>query len=346
MKVLYGIQGTGHGHVSRAREILPELSKLADVDVLMSGTNCRMTVDGQRVARRRGLSLTYDSRGAVSYLKTAMALNPIRFLRDVQSLHIADYDLVISDFEPITSWAAITSRTPCIGLSHQAAFLSDRTPRPHSESRIAEYILKYFAPCHKHIGFHFLRYDRFIEGPIIRSDVRNLNPTQGDHISVYLPAFDPETLVSIFNKFRQIKWEVFSPLCDQTMHRHHITVHPVGNEPFLRSMESCAGVVTSAGFETCAEAIYLGKKLLAIPIKNQYEQQCNAEALSGMGVTTASVSDPDFSASITKMLETAAQYHLPEIADAERIAKKLIRYASKMSGRSSVGLMKTPAYVS
>ena len=343
MKVLYGIQGTGHGHVSRAREILPELSKLADVDVLMSGTNCRMTVDGQRVATRRGLSLTYDSRGAVSYLKTALDINPIRFLRDVQTLDIDQYDLVISDFEPISSWAAIMSGTTCIALSHQAAFLSNRTPRPSSESRIAEYILRYFAPSHKQIGFHFLRYDRFIEGPIIRSDVRNLNPTQGDHISVYLPAFDPETLISIFSKFRQVKWEIFSPFCDESVTRHHVTVHPVGNEPFLRSMESCLGVVTSAGFETCAEAIYLGKKLLAIPIKNQYEQLCNAEALNGMGVITASVSDPDFSESITKMLETTAEYHLPEIADAQKIAHKLIRFARKKADRSLARPVETPA---
>jgi predicted glycosyltransferase len=38
MKVLYAIQGTGNGHIGRAREIVPILMKYADVDVLLSGT--------------------------------------------------------------------------------------------------------------------------------------------------------------------------------------------------------------------------------------------------------------------------------------------------------------------
>ena len=37
MKVLYAIQGTGNGHVSRAREIVPLLRKKAHTDVLISG---------------------------------------------------------------------------------------------------------------------------------------------------------------------------------------------------------------------------------------------------------------------------------------------------------------------
>ena len=39
-----------------------------------------------------------------------------------------------------------------------------------------------------------------------------------------------------------------------------------------------------AGFETPAEALYLKKKLLVIPMKGQYEQQCNAAALKKIGV--------------------------------------------------------------
>jgi hypothetical protein len=40
MKILYGIQGTGNGHVSRAKEILPVMRRYAEVDVLISGREC------------------------------------------------------------------------------------------------------------------------------------------------------------------------------------------------------------------------------------------------------------------------------------------------------------------
>jgi uncharacterized protein (TIGR00661 family) len=45
-----------------------------------------------------------------------------------------------------------------------------------------------------------------------------------------------------------------------------------------------SGVLCGAGFETPAEALYLKKKLMVIPMRGQYEQQCNAAALQKMGV--------------------------------------------------------------
>ena len=44
-------------------------------------------------------------------------------------------------------------------------------------------------------------------------------------------------------------------------------------------------MLCGAGFETPAEALFLNKKLLVIPMKTQFEQKCNAQALKEMGVT-------------------------------------------------------------
>ena len=53
---------------------------------------------------------------------------------------------------------------------------------------------------------------------------------------------------------------------------------------FEQSILSCEGIISNAGFETTSEALYLNKKLLIIPMKNQFEQQYNASILSDMGV--------------------------------------------------------------
>jgi len=331
MNILYGIQGTGHGHISRAREILPALSSKANIDVLISGYNCNMQLDDLPVINKRGMSLAYDSNGGVSYLQTALQIQPVQFLSDVHTLDIGRYDLIISDYEPISSWAAMKAGKACVGLSHQASFLSNRTPRPRKKSILNEQILKRFAPCHHPIGFHFLRYDRFIEGPVIRRQVQQLNPVSGDHITVYLPAFDHETIASIFMNYSDVKWEIFSPLCDQSYTKENVTVHPVGNEPFLKSLESCFGVITSAGFETCAEAIYLGKKLMVIPIRQQYEQLSNAAALKKMGVTVVSNFGDTFNSTLRNWLQAENHVTLPEIADIEHITKKLLRFARQMA---------------
>ena len=47
MRILYGVQGTGHGHISRARVILSKLREFAEVDVLISGYNFHMNLEGK-----------------------------------------------------------------------------------------------------------------------------------------------------------------------------------------------------------------------------------------------------------------------------------------------------------
>lgn len=327
MKILYGIQGTGHGHISRAREIIPLLSEQSSVDIILSGTNCRMQLEGVPVSQKRGISLAYDSNGSVSYLQTALNIHPVQFLQDVHNLEISKYDLVISDYEPISAWAALNSGIPSIALSHQAAFLSSKSPRPKNRSLFSEQVLKHFAPCHRPVGFHFQRYDTFILPPIIRRDVRELEPTTKNHITVYLPAFDHELLVSVFRQIPQVEWHIFSPGCDISYQTENIWVQPVGNVPFLNSMKRSTGVITSAGFETCAETMYLGKKLLVLPIKNQYEQLCNAAALNAMGIQVIKNMDATFKEQVNYWLKNATPVQLTESADTGHLTKKLVRYA-------------------
>ncbi|HLT42935.1 MAG TPA: glycosyltransferase family protein, partial [Sphingobacteriaceae bacterium] len=52
----------------------------------------------------------------------------------------------------------------------------------------------------------------------------------------------------------------------------------------IESMVSSTGIICGAGFETPAEALFLKKKLIVIPMKGQYEQQCNAAALQQLNV--------------------------------------------------------------
>ncbi|MCH8548835.1 MAG: hypothetical protein LAT80_08160 [Balneolaceae bacterium] len=336
MKILYGIQGTGHGHISRAREIIPQLAEQASIDVLVSGYNFGMKLDEvEKVTYKRGLSLTYDDQGGVSYLQTGLNVQPITFLRDLNSVSPDQYDLVITDYESISAWASVGSDVPCIGLSHQAAFLSEASPRPQQRSPMAELILKRFAPCNKPIGFHFRRYDSFIEPPVIREQIRDLQPVKGKHITVYLPAYSHDALIPAFKSVPQTEWELFSPLCNEPFKAENVTVFPVGNLPFLESLRGCHGVLTSAGFETCSEAMFLGKKLFAIPIRNQYEQYCNAAALNKLGVRTSTSVDETFAEKADKWINHDTTPQLTEIADTSRLARRLLRFVSNRSSRYS-----------
>lgn len=324
MKILYGIQGTGHGHISRARVVLPKLREIADVDVLISGYNFHLDLDGEVTYKVRGMSLTYNRKGSVDFLETAMNLKPVKFIQDVQNTPVEEYDFVINDFEPVTAWAAQTAGVPCVAISHQASFFSPKVPRPAKRSIVAEGVIKHFAPFTTAVGSHYLRYDSFIEPPIVRQQIKDLNPTQGNHITVYLPAYDHETLASVFSTLGDIEWHIFSPGCTRSYRRGNVWVRPVGKESFLESFESCVGIISSTGFETTSESMYLGKKLLTIPIKNQYEQLCNAAALEELGGHVVYNIDGNFRAIVREWLRHGKTLRLDEISDVEDLVKKIV----------------------
>lgn len=285
-RVLYGIQGTGNGHLSRAREIIPHLLQYSDLDLLVSGTQADIDLPHTVQHRHYGLSYSIGKEGTIDLLGTIRSLRPFELINDIKNLNLRDYDLVISDFEPISSWAGRFQGVPVVGLSHQASFLSDKVPRPDQGNILAEGIFRYYAPCSKAIGFHFESYDHFIRKPIIRSEVRALKPVMGDHITVYLPSYRTDYLTQLFHQIREVRWEVFSRDAHSDTTDGNVRIRRVNNQDYLESLEGCRGLLTGGGFESPSEALFLGKLLMVIPMAMQYEQQCNAVALQKMGVST------------------------------------------------------------
>ena len=81
-----------------------------------------------------------------------------------------------------------------------------------------------------------------------------------------------------------IEWDVFSKHNKKVYRYKNVFIQPINNEGFIKSMAQSAAVLCGAGFETPAEALFMGKKLMVIPMKTQYEQQLNAAAVKAMGV--------------------------------------------------------------
>ncbi|MDX1684440.1 MAG: glycosyltransferase family protein [Saprospiraceae bacterium] len=288
MKILYGVQGTGNGHFSRAIAITPVLSKFGKVDILVSGSQYDIKLPFDVKYRRPGIGFHFGSQGGVDVIRTVRSQHPVRFLKDVNALPVQDYDLVISDFEPITAWACQLKRKACIGLSHQAAFLSQKTPRISKRSMPAEAILKHYAPTSDWIGFHYQSYDENIEEPIIRRSMRHLEPKTGEHYVVYLPAYSETYLQSYFLNLPQAEWRIYVKGLTNAYTFRNIQLKPVGSPTWLSDISSCQGIIIGAGFEGPSEMMFLGKNMIAIPMIGQYEQQCNAKALSELGVTVIS----------------------------------------------------------
>jgi len=293
MKILYAIQGTGNGHISRAREIVPLLQQYGELDLLVSGTEAEVSLAQPVKYRFHGFSFVFGSNGGVDNWATYKLMNLPRLLKDIRSLPLKQYDLVINDFEPVSAWACKVQKIPSVSLSHQCSFLSPKTPRSTKRSW-AEWLFKYYSPTTHHVGFHFERYDDFIHTPVIRSEIRNLTTSNAGHYSVYLPAYDDKLLIRHLNKTRNVQWHIFSKREKTPYEQENVQVFPVNNEAFNTSLASCEGLLTGGGFEGPAEALFLQKKVMMIPMKGQYEQQCNALAASRLGVPVVNEIDDQF----------------------------------------------------
>lgn len=285
MKVLYAIQGTGNGHLSRAMDIVPCLQKRAAVDVLVSGIQADLQLPFDVKYRRHGLSFIFGRSGGVDLWRTFMSSTVRRLVKEINSLPVDEYDLVINDFEPISAWACQIKEKFCVGLSHQSAALDPHSPKPKETDMMGKFIMKNYAPTNLNYGFHFKRYHDRIYTPVIRKQVRELDVTDGSHYTVYLPAYDDARLLKRLLHFSDVEWQVFSKHNKTPFSVGNVQVKPIDNEAFVKSMASSAGVLCGAGFETPAEALFLNKKLLVVPMKNQYEQHLNAAALEEMGVS-------------------------------------------------------------
>jgi len=303
MKILYGIQGTGNGHISRAREIVPLLQQYGEVDLLISGTEAEVSLSQPVKYRFHGFSFVFGTHGGVDKWATYKIMDLPQLWRDMHSIPLKQYDLIINDFEPVSAWACRLQKLPSVSLSHQCSFISRKTPRP-DKWNYAEWLFKYYSPTTHHIGFHFERYADFIHTPVIRSQIRALQTSNEGHYTVYLPAYDDKTLAKYLSASPQVEWHVFSKRQHAPYQSGNVKVFPVNNEAFNKSMATCEGLLTGGGFEGPAEALFLQKKVMMIPMKGQYEQQCNALAASKMGVPVLPAIDDNFTRAINGWIKS------------------------------------------
>jgi uncharacterized protein (TIGR00661 family) len=280
MRILYGIQGTGNGHLARARALVPALRERGlHLDFVLSGRDKQdyfnmELFDDYRCFR--GLSLITE-RGRLRHWQTMRRNNGLRFLKDMQEIQVGDYDLVISDFEPVTAWAARRAGVRCIGISHQNAFrFAVPKVRGYIGSRM---ILNYFAPADINLGLHWHHFNQSVLPPLI--EPLESARVDGSKILVYMGFEDVDDIIEFVKPFTEFNFLIYARVAE-TREIGHVRVKPLSHSEFHADLTDCAGVISNAGFELASECLALGKKLLVKPLAGQFEQLSNALALQAL----------------------------------------------------------------
>jgi uncharacterized protein (TIGR00661 family) len=331
VKILFGVQATGNGHITRARALAPRLDELGvEVQYLFSGRKPKDLFDmepfGDYISKE-GLTF-YSRKGRVQLGDTLLRNNLFRLTQDVKELDLEHYDLVVTDFEPITAWAGRLAYKKVVGLGHQYAF---GYPIPQVRGTIVDqFILQNFAPAEVAAGLHWHHFNQPILPPIapVSKDYR---PEQ-NRILVYLPFESRTDIAKLLKRFGDYQFVLYHPNSADYRVKNLIWRKP-SRAGFQQDLLRCEGVICNAGFELASEALQLGIKLLVKPMDGQPEQQSNALALEELGFgasmsrldadTTAlwlgkhggvKINYPDTASAVAKWVAGGAKQDIGEIA--------------------------------
>lgn len=305
MKILYGVVGEGMGHAMRSAVVLEGL--------YAQGHEVRIAVSGraadylearypEAVIRITGLSLVYRdnmvsiTRSALQNLRSVTGL-PGNFRRYLETARDFHPDVVISDFESWTYWFARGQRIPVISVDNMQIISRCRHDQEvvYADLRsflLAKSIVRGKLPaCNAYLVTSFfyppLKKDRTtLHPPILRDAVlrRRTSATVGDHVLVYQTGTSHDELVNELIA-SELPCRVYGLERDlrEDLEVSNLSFRPFSEDRFLDDLASARAVVLGGGFTLMGEALYLGKPMLSIPVRGQFEQILNARYLEKLG---------------------------------------------------------------
>lgn len=290
-RIVYGVSGEGSGHSSRAREMLTHLiEQRHEVRVVSYDRGARNLKADFPLHEISGLHIvSRDNKVSVpaTVRRNLSAFGALRRSWSSVGRLIDDFEphVVITDFEPMTAYAARKRGLPLVTIDnqHRMRYMSyPPVPRSRLDAAVTRTVIRLFVPKPSTSLI-----TTFYNGeptdpraelfpPILRERVRRAEPGPGDHVLVYVTqAFD--RLIESLEAFPEQRFRVYG--FDRDGEHGHIEFRPFSVEGFLDDLRTAAGVVATAGFTLMTESLYLGRPLLALPMQGQYEQRLNAHLL-------------------------------------------------------------------
>jgi uncharacterized protein (TIGR00661 family) len=292
--ILYGVNGEGSGHSSRAREVITHLEARGHrVHVASFDRGLRNLKDDFDVTEIDGLRLAYVH-NRVRYGKTILrnlahlpqAARRVRALgRKAEGW---DLDLVITDFEPISCHVGHKLNLPIIAIDNQHLLTDTEITYPReyqSEAAAAKLVTRMMTPrADAYLVISFFKAqvkkkNTFLFPPILRQKVLRTKPTNGDFVLVYVTSVATE-LTDLLKTVRQ-RFVCYG--FNREGKDGNLEFRKPGLETFLRDLSGCRAIIANAGFSLISEALYLRKPYLAWPVKRQFEQVFNAHYIDKMG---------------------------------------------------------------
>ena len=317
LRYLFIVQGEGRGHMTQAITLFELLTGAGHevVQVFIGSSNRRKIPDfffnriKAPIEPLQSPNFVTDSQNKSVKLMASIAYNAKFLRRYIKSLRIIDKkvkelkpDVIINFYDFLGGYYSMFFRPKAkyVVIGHQ--FLANHPNFPFATGKpIDKFLYKNnnrlnATRAAKHLALSFCEYHpakigkTVVVPPLLRKDVYTLKAEDGDYLLGYMVNDGyAEEIMDWHDKNQEVKLHVFwdrkSAPIDYYYHPN-LVFHRLDDKKFLEYMRGCKGLITTAGFESTCEALYLRKPVLMIPVSGQYEQSCNAldaqNALAGI----------------------------------------------------------------
>ncbi len=304
MKILYGVCGVGMGHVMRSAVVARYLESRGHA-VRFASTGRALDYLVQRwpgqVTGVPGLAtiITDNSVAPEATLLFNMMMQPLCVPLHVLSLLDVGFDppdVVVTDFDPWTARYARLTGTPLVAVDN--IHFANRCVHPPQVVVGDLDAAAVMFPALENIvpGAHRYLVTTFVDAPVCKPNT-----------TLHLPILRPEVLRA---KGARPNAYVVAYLNDMADHRGcaatlgqlgvpvrlygekgrttettvgNVTLCPFSDARFIADVAASGAVIGGAGFTFMTEAIYLGRPMLAVPFRGQFEQILNANYLEALG---------------------------------------------------------------
>lgn len=319
MKYIFIVQGEGRGHMTQAISLFQILKENGhEISHVIVGKSKRRElpkfffdqIDSPITQLESPNFVTDQNARSVNIYKTLTTnLRKLRiFLSSVNQIdHIVKNeqpDVVVNFYDFLGGLFFLMKKPKVrhIAMAHQ--FLLNHSSFQFPKGRfydkfsllVGNRLASYGA--HKILGLSFQsmvdepKKNLFVVPPLLRERARSTKTSLGDHFLVYMVNHGYADEVKAFHaKHSEVPIHCFWDKKDEPeilKVDDTLTIHQLDDEKFLSYMASCKGYLTTAGFESVCEAMYMGKPILMVPVEGHYEQACNAldAVKAGAGVSS------------------------------------------------------------
>jgi uncharacterized protein (TIGR00661 family) len=306
-KIVLTVQGEGRGHLTQAISLCSILEKGGyEIAAVMVGSSSGRELPAFFQTAIHAPIITFQSPNFVTdkknksiRLRKSLLRNFLllpTFLKSMRKLEqvIDEYQpvAILNLYDPLAGLFYFFKRPalPMICIAHQYLLLHPDFELPTGH-RLDKFLLRTFSKLTSYgavrkLAISFYPMARMHCGnitvvpPLLRKEVSEQRTENKGHFLIYLLNKGyREDVIRWHEKNQDIETHVFCDSSDNyetVQYGKSLFFHRLNDKKFLALMAGAKGLISTAGFESICEAMYMDKPVFVIPVQGHFEQLCNA----------------------------------------------------------------------